>query len=69
MWNHRHLNVAGNTQLALYALLGSGGLFQLLVGCFQLVVGYRQILHVATATIEVEAEESDDEQPHADGCP
>ena len=66
---HRHLDFAGNTQFALNALLGGGGFFKLLVGCLQLIVGHGEILHVAAATVQVDAEKTNDEQTHADGCP
>ena len=44
MGHHAHLNVAGNAQVALYALLGGGGLLQLVVGGLQFLVGGLQLL-------------------------
>ena len=42
--HHRHLDVAGNAQLTLYALLGLRGSLQLTVGRLQLLVGILQLL-------------------------
>ena len=58
--HHRHLDIAGNAQLALDTLFGGRRLFQLVVGFLQLAVGYCQSLGGTVA------EQAEDGKGHKD---
>ena len=61
MGHHAHLNVAGDAELALDALLGGGGGFELVVGILELAVGCLNLLRVLVAAVEDEGHGGDDQ--------
>ena len=67
-WNHRHLDVACDTELTLNTLLDSCCLFQLVICFLQLFMGLSQML-LRPATIDGIGQEESDHTYQRDACP
>ena len=69
MGQHATLNLTGNAQFALDALLGLGGFLQLVVGLLELAVDSLHTLGMLVAAITIDGKEDDDEQGNGATCP
>ena len=67
--HHALLDVVGDTQLTLDALLGLGGLLELAVSFLEFAVSGLNLLGMLVAAIEVDAEEAEDDDAHGDTSP